>query len=182
MNKPKVGIIIGSVRKNRIGFDIADWIKSNLDSSLFETELIDLRYINLPNLDEPEIPAKGNYQNKSTIKWSNKINDYKAIIVLTPQYNWGIPASLKNAIDFVYSEWKNKPLSVISYGYHGGTQARISLDLSLIALKVNKLAVNFGMDISDDMFENYKFINIDKSLDKYKFSIHLLKEELENLI
>lgn len=182
MNKPKVGIIIGSVRKNRIGVDIADWIKNNLYSSVFETDLIDLRDINLPNLDEPEIPAKGNYQNESTIKWANKINEYKVIIVLTPQYNWGIPASLKNAIDFVYLEWKNKPLSVISYGYHGGTQARISLDLSLIALKVDKLAVNFGINISDDMFENHKFININKSLDAYKFSVQLLKEEIENLV
>lgn len=182
MNKPKVGIMIGSVRKNRIGKEIGNWVKENLKSSLFETELIDLREINLPNLDEPEIPAKGDYQNSTTLKWSETIKSYTGIIILTPQYNWAIPASLKNAIDFIYSEWRNKPLSVISYGYHGGTQARINLDLSLIALKVNKLSVNFGMDIQDDMFENHKFIDIDKSFDDYKFSINLLKQELENVV
>ena len=43
------------------------------------------------------------------------------------QYNWGYPAALKNALDFLYKEWHNKPAGIISYGGHGGGKAAAQL-------------------------------------------------------
>ena len=46
-----------------------------------------------------------------------------ALMFVTPQYNWGYPASLKNAIDYLFREWNDKPAIVVSYGSRGGDKA-----------------------------------------------------------
>lgn len=73
-------------------------------------DIIDLAEINLPFLDEPEIPAMGNYQKTHTKQWSNLISQYDGFVLLFPQYNWGYPAVIKNALDYLYEEWQHKPV------------------------------------------------------------------------
>ncbi len=44
-------------------------------------------------------------------------------MVISPQYNFGYPAGLKNAIDYLYAEWRGKPGLLVSYGARGGGQS-----------------------------------------------------------
>lgn len=160
----KVGIILGSNRPTRIGGDIAEWVKASMKHDGLELDIIDLAKINLPFLDEPEIPAMGNYQQEHTKKWSKLIRQYDGIVLLFPQYNWGYPAVIKNALDYLYEEWQHKPVSIMVYGGHGGFQGLIAMKLVTQGLKMYNMAVNPGLAISKEMFdENHEFIDIDKS-------------------
>lgn len=120
----KIGIILGSTRPNRNGEQVAKWvldIASRRDDAAFE--LIDLRDHPLPHFDEPMPPMFGQYQNEHTRQWASKIASFDGFVIVTPEYNHGIPGVLKNAIDFLYAEWNNKAVGFVSYGGVGGVRA-----------------------------------------------------------
>jgi NAD(P)H-dependent FMN reductase len=94
-----VYIVVGSMRANRIGPEVAAWVRDVLPAAAFTTELVDLNDWPLPLSDEPAIPAGGVYAQEHTKAWSRKIAAADVFVFVTPQYNWGYPASLKNALD-----------------------------------------------------------------------------------
>ncbi len=71
------------------------------------------------------------YHQPHTQTWSQLISSHDAFIFITPQYNWGYPAALKNAIDYLFNEWKGKPALIVSYGGHGGGKAAAQLRVVL---------------------------------------------------
>jgi NAD(P)H-dependent FMN reductase len=124
----KVLIIVGSTRPNRIGSQVADWVSRNIPASAgLETELTELADWYLPMSDEPGLPSAGEYVQEHTRAWSRKIAAAEGFILVTPQYNWGYPASLKNALDHLYKEWNGKPVMIVSYGHRGGGKAAAQL-------------------------------------------------------
>ncbi len=120
----KIGIILGSTRPNRNGEQVARWVfESTGQRTDAEFGLIDLRDFALPHLDEPKSPAMGDYQHDHTKAWSAKIASFDGYVIVTPEYNHGIPGVLKNAIDYLYNEWNNKAVGFVSYGMVGGARA-----------------------------------------------------------
>jgi NAD(P)H-dependent FMN reductase len=120
----KIGIIIASNRPTRSGPKIADWFLSQVkDTKGVEFELIDLAEVNLPFLDEPNLPAMGNYKHEHTKKWGAKIAALDGFVLVTTEYNHGYPAALKNALDFLYHEWSRKPVAFVGYGALGAVAA-----------------------------------------------------------
>ena len=85
--------------------------------------------------DEPHIPAIGPYTQPHTLAWSRKIAAADAFVFVTPQYNRGYPAALKNAIDHLFHEWEGKPAVIVTYGGHGG--GRCGAQLKQVAEGVN---------------------------------------------
>ncbi|MGH8110749.1 MAG: NADPH-dependent FMN reductase [Rhodanobacteraceae bacterium] len=120
--KPHVGIIVGSNRPFRICRVIAEWVLREIQHDELNFGLIDLAEINLPFLDEPEMPANHRYRKEHTKSWSALISQYDGFVLVFPLYNWGYPAVLKNALDFLYGEWSGKPVCIMCYGTHGGTK------------------------------------------------------------
>ena len=116
MNKPKIAIIVGSNRPTRICRTVAEWVMNEMQHEALSLSLLDLAEVNLPFLDEPEIPAHHSYQNPHTKAWSKMVSGYDGFVLVFPQYNWGYPAVLKNALDYLYDEWAHKPVSVMCYG------------------------------------------------------------------
>ena len=112
-----IKIITSTTREGRKGIAIAKWItilaKQN---SNFNVELLDLAEINLPFMDEPNHPSMQQYQHEHTKKWSAKINEADGFIIVLAEYNFGFPAPIKNAIDYLFKEWMYKPVAFISYG------------------------------------------------------------------
>ncbi|MQS44865.1 NAD(P)H-dependent oxidoreductase [Lactobacillus salsicarnum] len=104
------------------------------------------------------------------------MNSLDGIIILYPQYNWGYPAVLKNALDYLYDEWRGKPVSTIVYGSHGGFQAQIALDLVLKGLHMNTLNSTISLSIKTDNF------NVDTDLEKYRFNLEAVIHEFENIL
>ena len=121
----KLQVILGSTRPVRAGEEVAKWVtdiaKERTD---LEVELVDVADYNLPLLDEPQSALTGIYSKDHTKKWSSKIAEADAFIFVTAEYNHGIPGAFKNAVDFLYAEWADKPFGLVGYGAaEGGSRA-----------------------------------------------------------
>ena len=103
-------------------------------------EVVDLKQWPLPMDDEPGIPAIDDYAFEHTRNWSRKVAEAAAFVFVTPQYNWGYPAPLKNAIDHLYKEWSGKPAVIITYGGHGGDKCGRQLRQVLKSLKMRPVS------------------------------------------
>jgi NAD(P)H-dependent FMN reductase len=125
INMYTLKIIIASTRPGRKGPAIASWlIEEAAKHKEFLVEVLDLAKINLPFLDELHHPRLQKYEHEHTKNWSRQIDSADAFIVVTPEYNYGFPAALKNALDFLYNEWNYKPIGFVSYGgIAAGTRA-----------------------------------------------------------
>lgn len=183
MSVSKIAIIIGSTRPSRISPSIAQWLQTNLQTTDLAVDLIDLAKVDLPLLDEAAMPSDGNYTLPHTKKWHDLITGYQGYVLLFPQYNWGYPAPLKNALDCLYSEWRHKPVSMVSYGGHGGFQAALALSLVLRGLKMRRLTNNLEITLKpDELDDNGQFKDAEQALAPYKFDVRQLSAEFTHLL
>ena len=159
----KIGLIVCSQRKPRAGLQISTFVLSSLQQHSpapshkpYTLHLIDLADHPLPLFDEPGVPSKihnsAEYVHEHTRAWSALISSFDAFIFVTPQYNWGYPASVKNAIDYLFNEWKRKPGMVVSYGGHGGGKAGAQLKQVLHGLDMRVVEKNVGLMFPDRGF------------------------------
>jgi NAD(P)H-dependent FMN reductase len=147
-------IILGSTRAGRHCPTIAAWVMAIArEATTFDYEVVDLRDWNLPSDDEPGIPALGNYAQEHTRAWSRKVASAGAIVIVTPQYNWGYPAPLKNAMDHLHREWKDKPLVIVSYGGHSGSKCAAQLRQIADALDMRTMPTMPGIKLTDAMIK-----------------------------
>jgi NAD(P)H-dependent FMN reductase len=124
----KIGVIIGSVRQPRIGDQVAAFaaatIKSQSSSTDYILHTIDLLEWDLPMFKGPEVPKAikdpADYTHERTREWSAEISACDGFIFVPCEYNYGYPASLKNAIDHLCWEWQGKPVMFVAYGGYGG--------------------------------------------------------------
>jgi NAD(P)H-dependent FMN reductase len=126
MNRPQIlRIIIGSTRPGRIGPAFAEWFTQLArDDDRFVVDVTDLADLKLPFLDEPNHPRLGQYIHQHTKDWSMAVTRSDAFVLVTPEYNHGYSAALKNALDFLCAEWADKPVGFLSYGgISAGTRA-----------------------------------------------------------
>lgn len=129
---PHLAILSSSVRRERKSHNVALYFKAYLeDNKLATVEILDLKEYNFP-IFEDTIKTMQN-PSEQVLDFASKIRGAEGIIIVTPEYNGGIPGSLKNAIDLLYDEWHGKPicLSTVSSGIFGGSQALISLQFTL---------------------------------------------------
>src|SRR4051794_1363437 len=121
----KLMIIIGSVREGRMADKVKDWAVGILQQDAdLQLDIADLKEIDLPFFNESVTPgtAHGQYKNVIGTEWAKRVASSDAFIMITPEYNHGPTAVLKNAIDWVYDGWLYKPVGFISYGgLAGGT-------------------------------------------------------------
>jgi NAD(P)H-dependent FMN reductase len=116
----KIGVIVGSNRPNRMGRKVADWFMEQVkDTPNVEFQLIDLQEVGLPFLDEPKLPAQGDYVQEHTKRWSKIIAPLDGFVLVASEYNHGYAANLKNALDFLHAEWAKKPVAFVGYGSMG---------------------------------------------------------------
>ena len=140
----RVGLISGSARVVRAGPQIAAFVRGVIEKDIasqstaaVEFDVIDVGTLDLPaHYDEPGIPSHvenipDDYVHEHTRAWSRRVASLDTFVFVTPQYNWGVPAALKNAIDYLFKEWRGKPFMVVSYGGHGGGHAAAALQLIL---------------------------------------------------
>jgi NAD(P)H-dependent FMN reductase len=122
---PKLTVVIASTRPGRVGLPVGQWFAARAEAhGGFEVEVADLAELDLPLLDEPNHPRLRRYTKPHTRAWSQLIEGSDAFVFVTPEYNHGYPAALKNAIDYLHQEWRYKPVGFVSYGaVAGGTRA-----------------------------------------------------------
>ena len=140
----KLMIIWGSSRQGRNGGVVSGWVKRHAEAdSHLEIDFVDLRELNLPFFDEPLSPfamaAQGQaYKHEEGRAWAERVSRTEGVLLVTPEYNHGPPAVLKNALDWVGREWLDKPVAFVSYGSAaGGARAveqlrSITIELGLV--------------------------------------------------
>lgn len=121
--RPRIGLIVGSTRPSRIGRKVADEIVPAIEAAGAEPVMLDLAEIDLPLLNEEAHPATGIRTEPHTIAWAEQIEALDGVILLTPEYNGSFSAPIKNALDSLYTTWKDMPGLVVSYGWSGGAGA-----------------------------------------------------------
>lgn len=119
MNKPTIAVILGSIREGRAGEKVAKWFMDavqHVESAQFN--LVDLKDYPLPLFAEAVSPQyrEGKHSSPDIQAWLDTIAQADGYIFITPEYNHGIPGPLKNAVDYGYKEWNNKPIGFIGYG------------------------------------------------------------------
>jgi NAD(P)H-dependent FMN reductase len=131
-------IVIGSTRPGRVGLPVTEWFHGVArDHGGFEIELIDLAEVGLPLMDEPNHPRFHNYTHPHTKAWSATVARADAFVFVVPEYNYGLTAPVKNAIDYLQVEWQYKPIGFVSYGgVAAGTQAVQMLKQVVTTLKM----------------------------------------------
>ncbi|NDZ17424.1 FMN reductase [Variovorax sp. WS11] len=146
--QPRIGIVIGSTREGRFGEKPAHWIhevaKQRTDLAF---ELIDMRDHALPFFNEPMSPAWAPAKNEAAQRWADKLATTDGLIVVTPEYNHGPSAVLKNAFDYAYKEFVRKPIGFVGYGGVGAARAVEQLRLVAVELQMAPVrnAVHIGM-------------------------------------
>lgn len=115
--RPLLQVVIASVRDERKGVLVADWFIGEAEKhGGFEVERIDLAEVNLPLFNEPRHPRLRKYEHEHTKAWSRTVDRADAYVFVTPEYDYGIPAPLANALQYLVHEWAYKPLGFCSYG------------------------------------------------------------------
>ena len=152
----KIGIIIGSTRPGRNGEQVARWVYEHATKrNDAEFELVDLKDFNLPVYDEPVPPSFGQpYQKEHTKAWSAKIASFDGFVFVTPEYNHATSGALKNAIDFLYTEWNNKAAGFVGYGSLGGSRAIENLRTICAELQIADVRTQVSLSLFTD-FENF---------------------------
>ncbi|HVY51412.1 MAG TPA: NAD(P)H-dependent oxidoreductase [Devosia sp.] len=151
MTKPKIAVIVGSIRPNRKGGDIANWVLAQAKAfGGFDLELVDLKDYPLPLFDAPASDLWMPATNEVAIRWQNKLNEFDGFIIVTAEYNRSVPGALKNAIDWAYKPFMKKAVAYVSYGSVGG--ARAVEHLRNIMVELQAVSVRQGVHIGGSEF------------------------------
>lgn len=136
--KPRLHTVIASTRPGRLGGTIGEWFHGRAqDHGAFDARLVDLADFDLPVYDEPRHPMLQQYEHDHTRRWSDSVAAADAFVFVMPEYNFGPPPSLLNALDFLYREWNYKPAGFVSYGgVSGGMRGVQALKPTLTTLKM----------------------------------------------
>ncbi|MFY9213551.1 MAG: NADPH-dependent FMN reductase [Tissierellaceae bacterium] len=154
----KIAIILGSTRPGRIGEQVAKWVLENAKKrSDAEFELVDVADYDLPLLDEPMPPGYRQYTKDHTFRWSEKIEEFDGFIMVTAEYNHGIPGALKNAIDYLFEEWNHKAVGFVSYGSAMGVRSVEHLRLVSAELMMADVRQQVMLSLFTDFEDMSKF-------------------------
>ncbi|KAL4990621.1 flavoprotein-like protein [Aspergillus falconensis] len=166
MTPTNIALVACSTREPRISPFITRYIHEILQEETrtrpdsLRLSLIDLVDQNLPLYNEPAVPSQlpesdptPYYIHEHTRRWSAIIRQYNAFIFVTPQYNWSIPAVLKNALDYLFHEWKGKPAGIVTYGCRGGGKAGDHLQSILKGLRMKPAETMPGITVRSKTLE-----------------------------
>ena len=150
-----VSIISSSVREGRKSHNVSLYFQNYLiENKLATTEIIDLKAYNFPifegTLKTLTHPAE------NVLEFADKIKSSDGIIIVTPEYNGGYPASLKNAIDLLYEEWRHKPVGIatVSAGPFGGQQCMVALQFTLWKMMAWTIPAMFSVPTVDEAYDD----------------------------
>jgi NAD(P)H-dependent FMN reductase len=149
-------VIIASTRPGRAGLPIGEWFAEHAKAHRgFEVRVADLAAVDLPMHDEPDHPRLRRYRNAHTKRWSATVDAADAFVFVTPEYNHGYPASLKNAIDYLHDEWSFKPAGFVSYGgVAAGTRAVEQLRQVIAAVRMPAVAEAVNIPFHPQFFDD----------------------------
>jgi NAD(P)H-dependent FMN reductase len=149
----QIAIISGSVRIGRNSHRVALHFKRYLEENkIAKAVLLDLAEYDFPIFHE-RLKNQVNPDSK-TLDFQSKFIASDGILIITPEYNGGYPASVKNMVDLLTSEWTKKPVAIatVSDGSFGGTQVIVDLQYSLWKLHALTVPYTFPVPKAQEAF------------------------------
>jgi|LSQX01.3.fsa_nt_gb NAD(P)H-dependent FMN reductase len=137
-----ITIMTGSVRPNSVGDKLLPIIERIAKEQGVTVQIAKLRELQLPFFDSVEIPSSDSYEitHENVRQWQSFVASSDGMVMVTPEYNYQMSAAQKNAIDWLYKEWEDKPVAIVSYGWGGGAKAATPLVALLEKLKAKPLS------------------------------------------
>ena len=139
--RPTILVIFGSTRQGRRGERVVTWLMDRLAARPEASfKLVDVRDLALPLFDAPVAPARGEIAPEAAA-WAAQVDQADGFLFVTPEYNHGYPAVLKNAIDHLYHQWVHKPAALVTYGgfasgYRAAEQLRqVFVELTMVPVR-----------------------------------------------
>lgn len=173
-------IITSTTRPGNKGTSVANWFTGVAkESSEFEkVELLELAKINLPLMDEPYHPRLQKYQHEHTKRWSETIEEADAIVIVLGEYNYGFPAPIKNALDYLFKEWMYKPVGFVSYGgISAGLRSTQMLKQVVTTLQMVPIGAQVNLPFFEKMIDDKGIFHSDDIVTKS--ALALLKDLLK---
>lgn len=195
-------ILVGSARTGGNSNGISKWVKNELEQFVqnHSSKAVQQHRITIidphtrpypvnPVLDET-IPAliqdSNAYASQEVRDWSEFIQSCNALIVVTPQYNWGYPSTLKGAIDVLYREWHGKPAAVVTFGGHGGNKCDEQLRQVMTSVKMDLVEQIVQITLPAEYIRgNVRVIPSDEQdtfLPQYNVNLHLALKQLTDKV
>jgi NAD(P)H-dependent FMN reductase len=181
----RIAIIVGSTRPGRKGSTVGRWVHDHALQrddvpGKVDFDLLELEDFDLPLLDEPTIPAAadGEYEVPQTRTWSERIAQYDGYVFVTPEYNHGVPAAMKNAVDVLGPEWANKAVGFVSYGADGGVRAVEHWRNVVANLKMTDVRAQVSLLVFED-WKDGDFRPLDRREDELQAMLDQLVEMAE---
>ena len=176
-----ISVIVGSTRQGRFSEKPAHWIFQHLKQrGDVEARMLDLRNFPMPFFDQvvsPATPGRAAYENEVVRKWTAAIGASDGFIFVTPEYNYGPPAVLKNAIDWVYPEWNRKAIAFVSFGGVGG--ARSVQQLREVAIEVQLAPIRSSVHIPvATLMAHFQGGDVDKGLAELETPAKVMLDDL----
>ncbi|HCW05883.1 MAG TPA: FMN reductase [Cytophagales bacterium] len=151
---PHIAIISSSVRTGRHSHRVALYFKKFIEeNNLGTAEILDLNEYQFPVFNE-RLKFQSN-PSTQVLDFASKIKTADGIIIITPEYNGGYPAAIKNVVDLLYDEWFKKPIAIstVSDGVFGGTQVITSLQFSLWKIRAWTVPAMFPVPKVEESFD-----------------------------
>jgi NAD(P)H-dependent FMN reductase len=161
-----ISVIVGSTRQGRFAEKPAHWILEHVRQRDVEARLLDLRDYPMPFFEEavpPATPGRAPYANEVVARWTKEIGAADGFVFVTPEYNYGPSAVLKNAIDWVYPEWNRKAAAFVSYGSAMGARGVQQLRESAIELQLAPIRFSVHIPVAT-LMAHYRGGDVPKGL------------------
>jgi NAD(P)H-dependent FMN reductase len=162
-----ISVIVGSTRAGRFSEKPARWILRHLEKRAgVDARLLDLRDFPLPFFDQPLTPAmpgRPAFEHDIVKQWTAAIGESDGFVFVTPEYNYGTSAVLKNAIDWVYPEWHRKAAGFVSYGSAMGVRAVQQLRETMIELQIAPIRSSVHIPVAT-LWAHYKGGDVEAGL------------------
>ena len=150
-----VPVILGSVRRGRRSPVVARFVRDRLAArDRVATELVDLAEYDLPVMEERlrmrDDPPAG------LDDFARRVDLADGLVIVTPEYNNGIPGVLKNALDYLLPELKRKPAGIVtvSAGDFGGISCLAQMRLVLLAMGALPVPASLPVRRVQDAFDD----------------------------
>lgn len=138
-------VVVGSARTGRVADKVVDYVKADIESREDVTAtVVDLAALNLPfyTNEQPAMSPDRVETDENVSTWSKLVADADGVVMITPEYNHNLSAIQKNALDWLFFEWNDKPVTAVAYGWTGG---------SLAVAALREVLTNLKAEIGQDM-------------------------------
>lgn len=182
-------LIYGSVRSGRQGIKAVHFLENQLQQRGHQTTLIDPLEYTLPLLDKMYKEYKPDETPEVLQKLAAILKDSDGFLIVSGEYNHGIPPALKNLLDHFLEEWAFRPSAIACYsaGQFGGVRAAMQLRMTLGELGMSSIPSLFPIPKVQDTFQEDGTpinIKIEKYvapfLDEFEWYARALKNERAN--